>query len=181
VYEFHIPTLHVNKCAACGEISFGNMADNEISQALREHLGLLSPQDIKQGIKARRLNQKQFGEAIGVAAETISRWLSGTHIQSRAMDNLMRLFFTFGGLNPTPSSRLPNSASITAPPSSLVSRNPQTGAVTLEQIVVCEPQRAMRWNTQSMDFGTVPMERVPTTTDTYLVIEPAESNLALSA
>jgi DNA-binding transcriptional regulator YiaG len=95
LHKFHIPSLHINKCAACDEITFGNVTDDEISQALREHLNLLSPRQIRDGLVMLGLKQKEFGAQIGVAAETISRWLSGTHIQSRAMDNLMRLFFEF--------------------------------------------------------------------------------------
>jgi len=43
MYSFQIPALEVNKCAPCGEIFFSNVTDDQISQALREHLGLLSP------------------------------------------------------------------------------------------------------------------------------------------
>ena len=95
LYTFQIPGLQVNKCAACGEILFTNVTDDQISQALREHLALLLPQQIRDAIRSLGLTQKDFGERIGVAPETISRWISGTHIQSRAMDNLMRLFFSF--------------------------------------------------------------------------------------
>jgi len=34
-----------------------------------------------------------FAGRVGVAPETMCRWLSGAMIQSRAMDNLMRVFF----------------------------------------------------------------------------------------
>jgi len=34
-----------------------------------------------------------MAELLGVAKETISRWETGALIQSRAMDNLLRLFF----------------------------------------------------------------------------------------
>ena len=95
LYAFRIPALRVNQCAACGEILFSNVTDDQISQALREHLTLLSPQQIREAVRALGLKQKEFGDRIGVAPETISRWISGTHIQSRAMDNLMRLFFAF--------------------------------------------------------------------------------------
>ena len=95
LYAFHIPQLQVNKCGACGEVLFGNVADDQISQALREHLVLLSPEQIRDALSALDLKQKDLAERIGVAAETISRWMSGTQIQSRAMDNLMRLFFAF--------------------------------------------------------------------------------------
>jgi putative zinc finger/helix-turn-helix YgiT family protein len=93
LYQFHIPELHVDKCANCGEFFINAASDDEISQALRKHLGLLSPEEIRGQIETLGLTQKEFGERIGVAAETISRWLSGGYIQSRAMDNLMRFFF----------------------------------------------------------------------------------------
>lgn len=95
LYAFHIPQLQVNQCGACGELLFGNVADDQISQALREHLTLLSPAQIRDALIALDLKQKDLAERIGVAAETVSRWMSGTQIQSRAMDNLMRLFFAF--------------------------------------------------------------------------------------
>ena len=95
LYSFAIPQLQVNQCGACGEVLFGNVADEQISQALREHLALLSPEQIHDALSTLGLRQKDLAERIGVAAETISRWMSGTQIQSRAMDNLMRLFFAF--------------------------------------------------------------------------------------
>lgn len=95
LHKFHIVALQVNKCVACGEILFDNVTDDQISQALRDHLGLLSPQQIREALRTLGLKQKGLGDRIGVAPETISRWISGTHIQSRAMDTLMRLFFAF--------------------------------------------------------------------------------------
>lgn len=74
---------------------FTNATDEQISQALREHLTLLAPQQIRQSLRALSLTQKEMAEWIGVAAESVSRWVSGSNIQSRAMDNLMRLFFAF--------------------------------------------------------------------------------------
>ena len=98
MYAFPIPALRVNQCAACGEVLFSNVTDDQISQALREHLVLLSPRQIREALRALGLKQKDLGDRIGVAPETISRWISGTHIQSRAMDNLLRLFFAFNNV-----------------------------------------------------------------------------------
>ena len=39
------------------------------------------------------LTQKQFANLLGVGEATISRWESGAMIQSRAMDNFLRVFF----------------------------------------------------------------------------------------
>jgi len=108
LYSFRIPSLHVNKCAACGEILFSNVTDDQISQALREHLSLLSPTQIRDALRLFGLKQKDLGDRIGVAPETISRWISGTHIQSRAMDNLMRLFFAFDNVRSALGTSAPN-------------------------------------------------------------------------
>lgn len=93
LHKIHIAELQVNQCRACGEVFFVAGTDDQILGALREHLNLLTPQQIRDGIKALGYTQKEFGERTGIAAETISRWLSGAYIQSRAMDTLMRLFF----------------------------------------------------------------------------------------
>lgn len=93
LYTFAVSNLQVCKCRSCDDVLFDNTTDEQISQGLREHLGLLSPQEIRRQLKRLGLTQKEFGERICVAAETISRWLSGTYIQSRASNKLMQLFF----------------------------------------------------------------------------------------
>jgi putative zinc finger/helix-turn-helix YgiT family protein len=93
LHEIHLPELTIPKCRACGELVFSNSADDQILMALRLHLRLLTPQEIKAGRKALRLKSKELAERLGIAAATISRWEKGHLIQSRAMDNLLRLFF----------------------------------------------------------------------------------------
>ena len=41
------------------------------------------------------MTQKKAAERLGIAEATLSRWLNETQIQSRAMDNLLRVFFAF--------------------------------------------------------------------------------------
>jgi transcriptional regulator with XRE-family HTH domain len=41
------------------------------------------------------MTQKEAAERLGTAEATLSRWLNETQIQSRAMDNLLRVFFAF--------------------------------------------------------------------------------------
>jgi putative zinc finger/helix-turn-helix YgiT family protein len=93
VYHIEIPELKVPKCRACGEITFSNDTDDQITAALRSHLKLLTPQQIKAGRKRLGLKAKELAEQLGTAAATVSRWEQGRLIQSRAMDNLLRLFF----------------------------------------------------------------------------------------
>jgi DNA-binding transcriptional regulator YiaG len=83
----------VLRCEACGELLFDLDADAQISAALRAKLGLLTPKEIRARVTALGLTQKAFAARLGVASETVSRWVSGALIQTRAMDNLMRVFF----------------------------------------------------------------------------------------
>jgi putative zinc finger/helix-turn-helix YgiT family protein len=93
LHKLHFSQLHVNRCANCGEVYFSDDADREISAALRGKLNLLSPEQIRKNLAELHLTQKQAADRLGIAPETMSRWLSGAMIQSRAMDNLLRVFF----------------------------------------------------------------------------------------
>lgn len=93
LHKFDVPKLQVNQCRACNEIYFASAADEQISQALRDHLSLLSPREIRKRLDALGLTQKEFGQQIRVAEATISRWLSGTYIQSGSSDASIRMFF----------------------------------------------------------------------------------------
>lgn len=95
LHRFPIHRLTIDKCQRCGEEFFTNRTDEQIAAALREFLGLLQPEDIRQRLGDLGLTQKDFAERLGVAPETVSRWLHGLSIQTRALDNLMRVFFGF--------------------------------------------------------------------------------------
>jgi putative zinc finger/helix-turn-helix YgiT family protein len=93
VYELHLPALEMPRCQNCGETYTTTAVDEEINDALRFRLHLLTPVQIRKGIETLGLQQQEFAERLGVAPETISRWVNGALIQSRAMDNLLRLYF----------------------------------------------------------------------------------------
>lgn len=93
VYAFVIPELRVWKCTSCGDVLFDDATNEQVSQGLREHLGLLSPQEIRDRIRSLGLTQRAFSGLLPIAEETVSRWLSGAYIQSRAYDRLMRFVF----------------------------------------------------------------------------------------
>ena len=92
-YTLEIAALRVPRCQNCGEILFSNQVDEQIRDALRSRLRLLTPSQIRAGRTALALHQSQLAERLGVAAETISRWENGALIQSRSMDNLLRVYF----------------------------------------------------------------------------------------
>ena len=74
-------------------VAFDDYADEQVTEALRKHLGLLTPDQIRQALRALGMQQKTLAASLGIAEATLSRWLSGGLIQSRAMDNLLRVYF----------------------------------------------------------------------------------------
>ena len=88
-----VPHLEVPQCGNCGEYVFDNHADDQISQALRAKLHLLTPEHIRANREALSLSDRQLADLLGVAEEWVSQWEDGLRIQSRAEDNLLRLFF----------------------------------------------------------------------------------------
>lgn len=94
-YPFTVSALELPVCRACGERVFTEEVDDQVQAALRSHLHLLSPEEIRQALDRLRLTQKDAADRLGLAEATLSRWLNGAQIQSRAMDNLLRVFFAF--------------------------------------------------------------------------------------
>jgi putative zinc finger/helix-turn-helix YgiT family protein len=93
LYTVELPALRVPRCKSCGELIFDIDADEQIHQALREQLGLLSPEQIRGNREELGVSQRELAEQLGVAVETISRWENGVLIQTRAMDRYLRLYF----------------------------------------------------------------------------------------
>jgi putative zinc finger/helix-turn-helix YgiT family protein len=94
-YTVTVPDLQTPRCDRCGELVLDDAANRQISAALRQQLGLLTPQEIRQGREALGLTQRQMANQLGIAEATLSRWETGGQIQQRALDRLLRLFFTF--------------------------------------------------------------------------------------
>jgi putative zinc finger/helix-turn-helix YgiT family protein len=93
VYTIRIPDLVIPICGKCGAKVFGVGDDDRIREALRAQVGLLAPQQIAQGRARLAMTQQELSEQLGVSVETVVRWEAGGIIQSRALDNLLRVFF----------------------------------------------------------------------------------------
>jgi len=93
LHSIEIPDLTIPKCKACGALTFNNTADDQVLAVLRLHFKLLMPKQIKAGRKALGLEVKDMAERLGVRPGTLSRWEKGLVIQSRAMDNFLRVYF----------------------------------------------------------------------------------------
>ena len=92
-YTIQIPDLQIPTCRNCGAQSFSVGDDERIIAALRAQVGLLMPEEMQKRRAELGMTQQELAEQLGVAKETISRWETGGMIQSKAMDNLLRLFF----------------------------------------------------------------------------------------
>jgi putative zinc finger/helix-turn-helix YgiT family protein len=93
LHAVEIPALLVPQCGVCGELVFDHNADEQIAEALREQLGLLSRNRIRKNREDLGLSQRALAEHLGVAVETISRWENGALTQTRAMDRYLRVYF----------------------------------------------------------------------------------------
>ncbi len=93
-YSFTVPKLEIMVCKACNEKVFTGKVDQQIIAAMRKHIGLMSPAEIREGIKRIGMSQKEVAERVGIAEATLSRWLNETQIQSRSMDKLLRAYFS---------------------------------------------------------------------------------------
>jgi hypothetical protein len=98
LYELALPALEAPRCQNCGEVVIDDAADEQISQALRDIVGLISPDDIRRCIKRLGLTQRQFATEVRIAPETVSRWLTRAQIQSKVYDDTMRRFFKDRGI-----------------------------------------------------------------------------------
>jgi putative zinc finger/helix-turn-helix YgiT family protein len=92
-YVVEVPALLVPRCGHCGELVFNYPAEEQVRRALRARLGVLTPEQIRAGRALLGLSQKDIADRLGVAEATISRWETGAQIPSRAMDNLLRVYF----------------------------------------------------------------------------------------
>ena len=93
LHAFRIDDLPVDRCSACGEEFFTNATSDAKSRALRRHLGLLQPDEIRGLLSEQGLTQRKLAEHLRIAEESVSRWINGLSIQSRALDAFMRIYF----------------------------------------------------------------------------------------
>jgi putative zinc finger/helix-turn-helix YgiT family protein len=94
-YTVELPEFRVPRCKNCGAMVFDDPANDQITDALRRQVGLLSPDRIRSNRESLGLTQRDFANLLGVGESTVSRWETGSQIQQRSLDRLMRLFFAF--------------------------------------------------------------------------------------
>jgi hypothetical protein len=93
VHAVVVPQLTVPRCRNCGELAFGNDASDQISEAVRRHLGLLTAEQIRQARQTLGLTIPELDARLGVGPDSIADYEHSLKIQSRALDRYLRAFF----------------------------------------------------------------------------------------
>src|SRR5947207_2730520 len=97
-YAITVPTLKVPRCANCGELVLDSAANRQITESFRRQLCLLTPEQIRRNRESLGLTQRELAGHLGIAEATLSRWETGGQIQQRALDRLLRLYFSFASI-----------------------------------------------------------------------------------
>jgi DNA-binding transcriptional regulator YiaG len=94
IHTLEIPALVVPRCGACGELTFDGKADDQINDALRTHLRLMTKEQIRLCRAKVSLSPHELAHCLGVPEQTVLDWEDGLSIQSHAMDKRLRVLFT---------------------------------------------------------------------------------------
>ena len=92
-YQVQLSNFPVLKCENCGEIALQDEATDLLFEGLRAAAGLLSSAEIRQRREDLNLTQKELAKFLRVSDSSLSRWETGSQMQQRAMDILLRAFF----------------------------------------------------------------------------------------
>jgi putative zinc finger/helix-turn-helix YgiT family protein len=92
-HTVEVPEFHVPRCKNCGAIVLDDQANDQITDALRRQVGLLTPAQIRNNRDSLGLKQRDFATLLGVGESTVSRWETGSQIQQKSLDKLMRIYF----------------------------------------------------------------------------------------
>lgn len=90
-YTITIPNLKVRRCDQCGELMLDDHAREQVTNALRNAAGLLSPEEIRSRRDKLQLSQSELARLLEVSEATVDRWERGGQLQQRAQDKLLRL------------------------------------------------------------------------------------------
>ena len=92
-YSVCVPAAVIPTCSRCARKVLTESVNGKIDAALREQLKLLTPDQIRTNIEALSLTQKEVACHLGIAQETLSRWVTGAMIQTKSNDRFLRIFF----------------------------------------------------------------------------------------
>ena len=92
-YTVKMDGLKTPKCTNCGQIMLDIEAMRMITRAFMRQINLLEPEQIHESRVHAKLTQQELAAALGVSDAMVARLERGGQIQTRSLDNLLRLFF----------------------------------------------------------------------------------------
>jgi putative zinc finger/helix-turn-helix YgiT family protein len=94
-YHVVVKRLKTPQCKKCHGVFPDAAAHRAITRAFLRQAKLLTPEQIRQYRESLHLTQKQLAAILGIAETSVSRWETGSQIQQRSLDNLLRIVFAF--------------------------------------------------------------------------------------
>jgi len=86
-----VANVPVRSCSDCGFSFLDSAAEDICHKAVCQHLGVMTPSQIKDLRNLYGLTQAQFSEITKLGEATLSRWERGIVIQNQAYDNYLYL------------------------------------------------------------------------------------------
>jgi DNA-binding transcriptional regulator YiaG len=93
LHTVDIPNLEIPRCKHCGELVFCNATDDQIYAVFRAQIGLLTPEEMRSSRLKLGLSEREVARALHASEETVAKLEEGLRIQTRAQDQLLRVFF----------------------------------------------------------------------------------------
>jgi HTH-type transcriptional regulator / antitoxin MqsA len=98
-HSLTVPDYRILECPACGEAFVDKDSARRAEKLLRDFGrqvdGLLMSADIKRIRRRLHLTQEQMATVLGGGLKSFARYENGQVVQSRAMDNLLRILDRF--------------------------------------------------------------------------------------
>ena len=82
---------HVRRCSSCDFDYLDHETENLKQAAICQHLGVLSPDEIRSARRACGMSRRKFAQVTGLDEASIHRWENGLNIQLPAYDRYLRL------------------------------------------------------------------------------------------
>ncbi len=91
--------LPIHTCVKCGFQTLNENAERLKHIALCQHLGVLTPEEIRDIRDLRGLSRSEFSDLTGIGKASLGRWERGTSVQSLAYDRYLRLLSLPNGVS----------------------------------------------------------------------------------
>ena len=83
--------LPLYTCVSCGLQTLDEEGERLEHEAVCDHLGILSPQEIKRIREQHDMTRDEFAELTGIGESSLGRWERALNMQSLAYDKYLRL------------------------------------------------------------------------------------------